>query len=78
MIQLSYQTKRGVHVTICMPFGVGFGDEIEKLYRRRVEATAKDDNGEIVGEVIRRDWWDYDPKTKRRFRWTYWYDQDAK
>ena len=63
MIQLIYKTRQGASKIKTIPNGL-LDVELEKLYRRKIEAKARL-NGEIVGEVIKDhpemgwSWWSW-------------------
>ena len=66
MINIFYKTPKGGHMMKTYPSMVnGGGQELERLYKRRTKAHAKNKKGEYVGET-----W------KNEGRWTYWYDNE--
>lgn len=74
MIRVTYQTRRGGSVIRYLPQS-DVPDMIERLHRQRLAATAKDDDGKIVGESYRGDP-QVSEDTGRIYRWTWWADAD--
>lgn len=68
MVVIHYTTNRGTTSKWFKSIAIG-SKELERLFNRKIAATMKDSNGNVVGKV-----W----KTDDGRRWNYYYDSSPR